>query len=477
MKQHGVMPANTRKMVKSLIDAGLTTPEKVKALGWPLEQVPGFESHTPVQSNWTIGSYDNEYEAHVSGWEPDPSQEAYNQQVLDQNAGRDLEGLPGPVGVPGIGRLQFHGNADIQRIANEYNAANGLGSHPTDYMKVNPQTSAAVAQEYERMPHTPNDPETQQAYQSLAQETKAQYDHAVNNGYQFEFYPQGVDPYPSSPRQAVLDLNHNKHMYVYPTESGYGQEGEDFQDHPLLGDSGVRWNGQPVTHNDLFRAVHDFYGHAKEGLGFRADGEDNAYRQHQAMFSPMARRALASETRGQNSYVNYGPNGANNQQANQADTVFAEQKAGIMPDWTTDANLHAPQQTLGKVASTIAALVVEATKRDGGITIGLNGEQPNKGFAFSIQKMNEQAKPLEELSTQMVDDYINQHREELSQPGRYLGAWINKNLVYIDVSQVEQDKQTAHAMAHLHGQLAMYDLSNFDEIPTTAPPAQSEVYD
>jgi hypothetical protein len=112
-----------------------------------------------------------------------------HQSVLDANAGQNLQGLPGPVNVPGHGPLQFHSHGDIQRIANEYNQSNGLGAHPTEYTRVNPQTSAQIAQEYEAMQHNPHDPQVAHAYDALARETRAQYDHAVNNGYQFEFYP------------------------------------------------------------------------------------------------------------------------------------------------------------------------------------------------------------------------------------------------------------------------------------------------
>lgn len=265
-----------------------------------------------------------------------------SQSVLDQNAGQDLQGLPGSVNVPGTGRLQFHSSNPIQQVARSYVTQSGIGDvHPTDYTRVDPSTSTRIAQEYDRMPHDPNDPQVKASYDALARETKSQYDHAVNNGYNFEFYPKTHDPYPNSPREAVLDLHHNNHMYVYPTNDGFGStEAEEYPDHPLLGDSGVRWGGQPVTHNDLFRAVHDFYGHAKEGLGFRADGEDNAWRQHAAMFSPLARRAMTAETRGQNSWVNYGPHGEHNQTAGQDDTVFAPQKAGLLPNWVEDPELH-----------------------------------------------------------------------------------------------------------------------------------------
>lgn len=265
-----------------------------------------------------------------------------HQERIDQNAGQNLAGLPGPVNVPGTGPLQFHAHGGVQNLAHDYMREAGLPyKQPRDYSSVDPVQAAKVAAEYDKMPHAPNDPRVRASYEALARETKAQYDHAVKHGYNFEFYPQTHDPYPNSPREAVLDLHHNKHMYVYPTEDGFGsQEEDEYPGNPLLGDSGVRWNGQKVTHNDLFRAVHDFYGHAKEGLGFRAAGEDNAFRQHAAMFSPLARGAMATETRGQNSWVNYGPHGEHNQTAGQHDTVFAPQKTGLLPEWTHDPNLH-----------------------------------------------------------------------------------------------------------------------------------------
>jgi hypothetical protein len=84
----------------------------------------------------------------------------------------------------------------------------------------------------------------------------------------------------------------------------------------------------------VFRAVHDAFGHAKHGVGFRARGEENAFQSHARMYSPEALPAVASETRGQNSWVNYGPYGAKNRTASPIDTEYAEQKTGIMPAWT-----------------------------------------------------------------------------------------------------------------------------------------------
>lgn len=57
------------------------------------------------------------------------------------------------------------------------------------------------------------------------------------------------------------------------------------------------------------------------------------------MYSDEARGAMASETRGQNSWVNYGPHGEANRTASGADTVFADQKVGLMPRWASKVNL------------------------------------------------------------------------------------------------------------------------------------------
>jgi hypothetical protein len=265
------------------------------------------------------------------------------QSYLDQNQGQDLIGLPGEVNVPNQGRLQFHSNQSLQDLANNYtNSREYGGNFPQEYVKVNPEQASQVAQEYDSLEHSPNDPQVQESYQSFAQETLEQYQELVEAGYTFEFYPEdGTDPYPNSPREAIMDLYQNKHMYVYPTESGFGSDDDPYSDHPLLEDSGIKWGGKPVTYNDLFRAVHDVYGHGKEGLGFRADGEDNAYRSHSQMYSDVARGAMAAETRMQNSWVNYHPEyGEQNRNANTQDTVFAPQKAVVAPQWIQNPDLH-----------------------------------------------------------------------------------------------------------------------------------------
>jgi hypothetical protein len=223
-------------------------------------------------------------------------------------------------------------NEELRNIAHGYMANQGWGEYepPQTYPDVDPERAKRIAEEYEKMKHDPNDPQVKASYEALMRETQAQYEYLLKNGYQMEFEPhEGAY---NSPWEAIDDVRNNKHLYVYPTSAGFGDT--DVPDHPLVQNTGYKWNGQPVTYNDLFRGVHDVFGHAKEGVGFRQDGEENAWRQHSAMYSEPARRALTSETRGQNSYVNFGPFAEHNQRANQEDTVYAPQKAGLMPEWT-----------------------------------------------------------------------------------------------------------------------------------------------
>jgi hypothetical protein len=62
-----------------------------------------------------------------------------------------------------------------------------------------------------------------------------------------------------------------------------------------------------LNSNEQFRAVHDYFGHAVKGNPFGAKGEEVAWASHEQMYSPLAKIAMTSETRGQNSFVNYTP--------------------------------------------------------------------------------------------------------------------------------------------------------------------------
>lgn len=223
----------------------------------------------------------------------------------------------------------------VVQAAKAYAAAIGLPHRRArSYVKVDTARAARIAAAYTAMKHEPNDPAVQASYRALAEETLAQYQYVKATGIKIEtILPGQPDPYPNGPRDVLKDINAG-HIWYFPTDQGFGSSEFDPTGNPLLEASGeTSDNGQPMVINDLFRVVHDFFGHGLEGAGFGARGEENAWQSHMRLFTASAVPAMTSETRGQNSWVNYGPFGAQNR-ANPRETIYADQKTGIMPEWT-----------------------------------------------------------------------------------------------------------------------------------------------
>jgi hypothetical protein len=255
--------------------------------------------------------------------------------------GRPLEGLPEAVDVGGT-MDPFGTDQRVVDIAGRYMADKGITYQPQRiYAQVDQDRARRLADAFDKMQHTPNDPATRKAYEALAKETQDQYEALLRSGYNFDFI-RGADPY-GNPRNAINDVILNKRMSVFPTEQGFGGPSAasvDISGNPLMARSDLRIGNDPTTtYNDLFRAVHDVFGHAKHGVGFRARGEENAFQSHARMYSPKALPAATSETRGQNSWVNFGPFGEMNRTASPTATEYAAQKTGLMPSWTYQEGL------------------------------------------------------------------------------------------------------------------------------------------
>lgn len=265
-----------------------------------------------------------------------------------------LVGEPGLQPLAGVPKVEgFYGpDPAIVSVAEAYAAARGIPfNRQAEYVEVNESLARRIAQAYDAMPHDPTNPEVKEAYQELIEQTKAQYDALVAAGYRFWFTDATSTEYVSTPWNAMRDIRANKSMGVFPTEQGFGTSGFDPAENPLLADTGLTWpsgslTGEPkrVLANDLFRAVHDAFGHGLEGSGFRARGEENAWQAHIRLFTGKAKGAITTETRGQNSWLNYGPYGDTNRTAAVEDTVFADQKTGLMPAWTWQEGI-APDDT------------------------------------------------------------------------------------------------------------------------------------
>lgn len=221
-----------------------------------------------------------------------------------------------------MGVKQRGGNAPLQQGAEKFIEREALPKEPfaPRVEKLNPKNMAKVAKAFEALEHKPDSPEVRRAYQALKGEVKKQFDFITNDlGIKMEPWTQPGQPYANS-KEMMEDVARNKRLFFFTG-------GDMPADHPLA-------EVEPstgLTFNDLFRAVHDVFGHAKEGFQFGPVGEENAFREHARMFSSEARGALATETKGQNSWVNYGPKGARNR-AKPGETQYAEQKAAILPE-------------------------------------------------------------------------------------------------------------------------------------------------
>jgi hypothetical protein len=202
------------------------------------------------------------------------------------------------------------------------NYAARIGSaRPANYKGIHIVASLteATAQAYNRMPV--HDEQALIAYRAMREETKRQFDlltrSARRGGQGISVVVQKEDPY-DGPLEMMLDVQ-NGRLKVYAT-GGPGNE------HPFFSDE----------ENDMFRAVHDAFGHAATGRGFDRHGEEAAFRSHASMYLPVARLAMATETRGQNSWFIH--NGGQ---------AFPVQKIGLLPwhllktRWVGSASEHA----------------------------------------------------------------------------------------------------------------------------------------
>lgn len=388
--------------------------------------IPGVEYYDGYQSDTGNGPYNyvlwdesviNEMNDTVQTYYsvvPDKGAESDVRPKLAGDRGRwySSRGLAPLEGAPAV--QGFHGpDPRLVSVAERYAAANRIPlRRQAEYVKVDEDVARRIGQAYEEMKHAPNDPVVREAYENLVRQTTAQYQALEADGYKFWFIdisdPKQQD-YVSTPWNAMRDIRQNKQMGVFPTAEGFGSnENFDSGGNPLLVDTGIKWpvggpDGPlaPVLANDLFRAVHDAFGHGLEGAGFRAQGEENAWQAHARLFTGSAVGAITTETRGQNSWLNYGPHGEANRNAKIEDTVFGDQKAGLMPEWTWNENVAGdmtPEPELLSVLpenpqTTVSRLLrrsAESENRTGIVVGGRPGE-----FGWSFTKLGALPSPVQ----------------------------------------------------------------------------------
>lgn len=187
----------------------------------------------------------------------------------------------------------------LQGIANGYNQEAGLPEYSVGkYHNFKPEVYRQIADLAESLPHEPNNPEVQKMYKALSEETIAQYKYLEGQGVKFDPWLIEGQPYANSAEMRA-DVQKNNHLYFFIG-------GDMPLDHPMARQTDIQIGGYNLTVNDVFRAVHDYFGHAVNGAQFGARGEFNASDSHARMFSKEALPAMIGETIWQNAWVNYG---------------------------------------------------------------------------------------------------------------------------------------------------------------------------
>lgn len=121
-----------------------------------------------------------------------------------------------------------------------------------------------------------------------------------------------ADPYPSH-AELFAELDRRSVLVTWSTKAGD-------TGHPYLRDD----------QNDKFRFVHDLFGHYATRGDFSRHGEEMAWYSHAQMFGPVARRAMTTDTRGQNSTMIWALGG----------NSFPEQKVTILsPEFSDLRNI------------------------------------------------------------------------------------------------------------------------------------------
>ena len=211
--------------------------------------------------------------------------------------------LPKEIVEQVLEKIKTEPNVNSQKVFLSYNEKVG-NPKIINTEKVFPEESylQTLAEFYQKAEHTPNHPKIKASYEALKNETLAQYQHMIENGIVPEIYYGTVknpEPYHSSAHM-MKDVSNNNKLKFLKTNI------DDLPpDHPMAQPSGIFINGEELLLNDVFRVVHDYYGHTGQGFQFGSVGEYNAYLSHANMYSDASIPALANETLFQNAWVNY----------------------------------------------------------------------------------------------------------------------------------------------------------------------------
>ena len=132
---------------------------------------------------------------------------------------------------------------------------------------------------------------------------------------------------------------------------------------------------------------------------------------------------------------------------------------------------RASRSDLG-VRGTTGGSVIDASRKQGGITITLAGKQPRTGYMVGKRGFNKEVSDKDffdrKKGTKILGDYIKENRAELSKPNAHLGLWHDKKNgeMVLDISIKVQSRSEAVRLGRDSNQQAIWDVANLEEIDT-----------
>jgi hypothetical protein len=107
---------------------------------------------------------------------------------------------------------------------------------------------------------------------------------------------------------------------------------------------------------------------------------------------------------------------------------------------------------------------------EGGVSYNLNTGKanPSDGYMVSILGFEEQFN-VNKVSNQTIKAFMLKNMDNLWGETRYLGGWLNNDIVYLDVSVHLQDLERAIYTGIINNQKCIYDCNNERNIYLPSP--------
>lgn len=106
-------------------------------------------------------------------------------------------------------------------------------------------------------------------------------------------------------------------------------------------------------------------------------------------------------------------------------------------------------------------MLLEKLKKDGGFTLTSQGKEYITNFGFQVGKRSILKVQLDTLTEETLGQLVNGCLD-MVKPWEYLGGWVDKGLLYLDISVHVPHYSVAMELAKQHNQISIYDWSTGD---------------